>query len=201
MRDLPNCGNCAVVVAHPDDETLWAGGLILLNGTIDWKIYTLCRSGDPDRSPRFYAAVKMLGACGAMADLDDGPEQTPLDNSDVDRTVASLLGGQRFDVIFTHGLSGEYTRHRRHEETAASVIRLWRNGGVAARALRSFAYEDGNRSYLPKAAKDADIKLELPEEIHRRKYRIITEVYGFSQDSFEAKTTPVIEAFNVVHHQ
>ena len=32
-----------VVVAHPDDETLWAGGTILSHPAWNWYILSLCR--------------------------------------------------------------------------------------------------------------------------------------------------------------
>ena len=50
----------AVVVAHPDDETLWAGGLLL--GHPEWSpfIVTLCRGQDPDRAPKFQRALECL---------------------------------------------------------------------------------------------------------------------------------------------
>ena len=51
---------CVVIVAHPDDETLWAGGTILMNPENQWTIITLCRRDDPDRNPKFYAALKIL---------------------------------------------------------------------------------------------------------------------------------------------
>ena len=35
----------------------------------------------------------------------------------------------------------------------------------------------------------------LPEHLWREKYRLITAVYGFSPDSWEARTTPREEAF------
>jgi hypothetical protein len=35
----------------------------------------------------------------------------------------------------------------------------------------------------------------LPEDIWQKKYGIVTDIYGFAPDSFEARTTPREEAF------
>ncbi len=35
----------------------------------------------------------------------------------------------------------------------------------------------------------------LPKKIWEEKYRIVTEIYGFGETGFEAKTTPKSEAF------
>jgi hypothetical protein len=58
-----------------------------------------------------------------------------------------------------------------------------------------FAYEDGGGKYLPKPSRDADIQIWLPENIWQEKYKIITEMYGFGADSFEAKCCPKQEGF------
>jgi len=116
--------NCAVIVAHPDDETLWAGGSILLHPDCNWTVVALCRKGDLDRAPKFLRALEQLNATGAMGDLDDGQEQTPLPARKVQETIVELLPLDRFDLIITHGLWGEYTRHLRHEETGKAVMAL-----------------------------------------------------------------------------
>ena len=186
---------CAVVVAHPDDETLWSGGTILMNPESEWTVVTLCRKSDPDRAPRFFRAIEKLNATGAMGDLDDGPDQRPLSRRQVQHEILQNLPSNRYDLIITHGLNGEYTRHLRHEETAQAVMALWKTDRLSAAQIWRFAYEDNGRKYLPRAVEDADMHIRLPEEIWQRKYDIITDVYGFSPDSFEAGTTPRKEAF------
>ncbi|MHB9131995.1 MAG: PIG-L deacetylase family protein [Armatimonadota bacterium] len=194
-QDNDDFATVGVIVAHPDDETLWAGGAILMHPHWRCHIVTLCRAGDLDRAPRFAQAVRHLHATEAMADLDDGPAQQPLDQELVRQTILELLGDATFDLIFTHGPLGEYTFHRRHIETGQAVAALWMAGSLRARQLRLFAYEDGNRSYLPRPRENADIIVTLPPAVWQQKYHIIRGVYGFSAQSWEAQTTPRQEAF------
>jgi LmbE family N-acetylglucosaminyl deacetylase len=195
LRSALRPPSMAVIVAHPDDETLWAGGQILAHPECRWEIVTLCRGSDPDRAPKFRRVLEHLGATGAMADLDDGPEQEPLAEAEVQDAILSLLSGTAFDGILTHGPEGEYTRHRRHEEVSRAVAGLWRSGRLTARRLCLFAYEDGGRAYLPQPRKDAHRVETLPESIWQRKHGIIRDIYGFSEESWEARTTPREEAF------
>lgn len=118
----------AVIVAHPDDETLWAGGTILSQAARNWFIASLCRASDVDRAPRFMRALQDLGADGKMSDLDDGPEQKPLSENEIQETILHLLPQRHFDLIISHNPAGEYTRHLRHEELGRAVIMLWHLG-------------------------------------------------------------------------
>jgi len=163
----------------------------------EWDCFVacLCRGSDADRAPRFRRALEALGATGEIGDLDDAPEQVPLDGAEVQAAVLALLPRGQFDVVLTHGPCGEYTRHRRHEETGRAVAALWQAGRLLAGELRLFAYEDGGGRHLPSPRSDAHIVQTLPNEIWRRKYAIIADVYGFRPESFEARTTPREEAF------
>jgi hypothetical protein len=213
-----NIRGCAVIVAHPDDETLWAGGTILMHPDVQWTVVTLCRKSDRDRAGKFLRVLEYLHARGQMGDLDDGPEQMPLVENEVEDTIMSLLSSDRFDLIITHSLCGEYTRHRRHEETSKAVCRLWKSGRLSAGEMWMFAYEDssgrkpalrrsGLRSHyggegatggeegLPGPIRDADLKMKLSDDIWQKKYNIITKIYGFGSDSFEAKAAGREEAF------
>lgn len=186
---------CAVIVAHPDDETLWAGGTILAHPEADWHIITLCRASDTDRASKFKKILTEYNATGDMADIDDGPEQTPLNLADIQEAITKNLPDNQYDRIITHSPAGEYTRHQRHEETAQAVLRLLQSNRLRTAGLWMFAYEDHNRQHFPKPIPTADAHMKLPQEIWNKKYELITTIYGFNADSWEAKTTPKTEAF------
>ena len=186
----------AVLVAHPDDETLWAGGTLL--SSPDWApfIVTACRGSDADRAPRFRAALQRLRAEGKMADLDDGPEQFPLADELLEQALLEALPGRAFDRIVSHCPLGEYTRHRRHEEVARAVLRLWLGGALSAAELWLFAYDDDAGQRLPSAMLSADIVHQLSPAVWQQKYSLVTDCYGFSEASWEARATPRSEAFH-----
>lgn len=185
----------AVIVAHPDDETLWTGGTILSHPSWKWFIVCLCRGSDKDRAPKFLRTLLILGSDGIMGDLDDDPEQKPLDENVLEHAILQLLPVMHFDLIISHNPKGEYTRHVRHEETGKAVIKLWREGKISANELWIFAYEDGNKKYYPRPIERAAVCHKLNEKIWLKKYNIITETYGFEKTSFEAETTPRTESF------
>jgi len=185
----------AIIVAHPDDETLWAGGTILSNHGWQCFIVSLCRKNDPDRAPKFEKVLNFFGAEGIMGDLDDGPNQSPLNEDEVQNAILRLLPSRHFDLIITHSINGEYTRHRRHEEIGRAVINLWHSGSLTTNELWAFAYEDGYRNYYPVVIENAPVFYALPHEVWEKKYNIITDIYGFDEQSWEAQTTPKEEAF------
>lgn len=184
-----------LIVAHPDDETLWAGGTLLSHSL--WKCFVvcLCRGSDTERAAKFYNALKILNADGIMGDLDDGPEQKPLDEHEVEKAIVHLLPPTHFDLVITHSPDGEYTRHLRHEETGKAVANLWKSGKLPTSELWAFAYADDNKKHFPLAVKSASVCTTLSKTIWQQKYKLITETYGFGKDSWEAKTTPKAEAF------
>jgi len=185
----------AIIVAHPDDETLWAGGTILSHP--EWKCFVVCltRADDKNRAFRFYNALKELGAEGVMGDIDDGPEQHLLNENEIEDTILNLLPRLHYYLIITHNVNGEYTRHRRHEEVNRAVVKLWQKAKISASELWTFAYEDGNAKYFPKAIENATFFKTLPEEIWQQKLNIISQIYGFTKNSWETETTPLAEAF------
>jgi LmbE family N-acetylglucosaminyl deacetylase len=193
--ESPNSKKVALIVAHPDDETLWAGGTVLNHPSWQCFIVCLCRGSDADRAPKFREALKELRSEGIIGDLDDGPDQKPLDEKEIQQAILELLPASYFDLVISHHPEGEYTRHIRHEETGKAVINLWHSGKISAGEFWAFAYEDGNKNYLPRPIETAGIYNVLSKRIWRRKYSIINETYGFKPGSFEATTTPRAESF------
>ncbi len=187
--------NVAVIVAHPDDETLWAGGTILSHPA--WKCFIVClsRQNDTDRATKFYKTLNILKSEGIMGDLDDGPDQKALNEKEVQRVIMELMPQKHFDLVISHNPAGEYTRHLRHEEVGKAVIKLWQSGKISANELWAFAYQDGNKAYYPMAVLNATVYHTLTKRIWLRKYSLMTELYGFDKNSWEAETTPRAEAF------
>ena len=184
-----------VIVAHPDDETLWVGGTLLSTTNWDITIISLCRAKDEDRAPKFYKALKILNAKGTIGNLDDGPMQKPLAEDIVENFILKLLPTNHFDLIITHNPLGEYTRHLRHEEIGIAVINLWYKRKISTTKLWILAYEDGQKTYLPRPIPKTDVVIALSKTTWLKKYEIITKTYGFNPDSWEAQTTPKKEAF------
>ena len=192
-RKIPK--SVAVIVAHPDDETLWAGGTILSNPSWKCFIVCLCRKSDAERAAKFYKALQFLKSEGIIGDIDDGPDQKPLDEKEVERAIMHLLPKTHFDLIISHNPSGEYTRHIRHEEVSKAVITLWHAGKITTDKLWTFAYEDGGKEFYPRPVGNATIYHILTKRIWLKKYSIMTSTYGFEKNSWEAETTPRAESF------
>ena len=98
-------------------------------------------------------------------------------------------------MIVTHSPEGEYTKHRRHEEIGQAVLKLWVEGKLDAGEVWLFAYEDGQGAYLPRPIAASDRSTKLAPWAWKKKRDIITGIYEFSTDSFEAMVTPNEEAF------
>ena len=188
---------CLIVVAHPDDEVIWMGGCILRHPDWDWRELSLCRGNDPDRAPRFRAAAEALGVRAEISDLDDSPTLAELspDLREITERIGSVRG-TAYDLIFTHGPMGEYTRHPRHEQVHDAVRRLVESGDLAG-ALICFAYSDRGGSIRPKPAGDADIRIRLTDEEFKRKREIIRDIYNFGVESFEFEAAGPMEAFRI----
>lgn len=154
--------------------------------TWDWFIVSLSRAGEGDHARNFLQALQQLVAKGVIRNLDTLNDQDPLNETELKQTILALLPEHYFDLVISHYPAGDYTDHNRHDETGKEVILLWHSGIISAAEFWAFALEDGKKSYLPKPIETAGIYKVLTKRIWKEKQSIITEMYGFDLNSFEA---------------
>jgi len=182
-----------VIVAHPDDETIWMGGTLLKHKS-DWEtiIVSLCRASDKDRAPKFNKVCKFLNTKSYMFDLED----TKLKSIPISRIREKIKPflKEKYNYIFTHNQNGEYG-HTRHKETYKAIINLIKKQKLKTKKLFLFSYIKNKEycSYNPNA--DKFIKLKPIEFLMKKK--IIKEIYGFPKDGFEEKSCGNIESFDI----
>ena len=188
-----------VIVAHPDDETIWMGGMILKNKDWDWTIFSLCRALDSDRAPKFNKVCGYYGATPIIADLDD-EKLEPLPIFDIIGVIEENLPYRNFNYVFTHGENGEYG-HLRHKEIHKAVNIMVKSGKLFCDELHFFSYKSGDKIIpgipnlkLP-VPKISDLNINLNETEHNDKLKIIQELYGFNQNSFETLSCNNKESF------
>ena len=189
-----------MIVAHPDDETIWMGGHIMQNPDWEWEVISLCRGNDFDREPKFFRVCEELGARCAISDLDDGEnggELIDIDSEEVVKRIKAMAKSREYNYVFTHGDNGEYG-HKRHLDVNGAVKKMIADRDLVCGKVFYFAYEGENEpGKFCNIDKSATKFINLPDEVHARKMKLIKEIYGFNDESFEVKSCREVEAFNV----
>ena len=125
------------VVAHPDDESLWVGGILnLLNQTEVVDVSVLCMTGgrDPERSASFKKVMDILNISSwhhvqnelvrVGGVLIDSAEQI------LEQGIVSL-GSIDYDLIVTHAFYGDEHLHVQHKQLYNVVRSHCTNNNIA----------------------------------------------------------------------
>ncbi len=142
-------------VAHPDDETIFAGGLIALMATRGAAVHILSatrgeggETGEPPlcsrselgtvREAEMRCAARALGAASldflGYRDPDVGPDETLFAFADgpqeVAQRLAPVIRARRPEVLLCHGTNGEYGHpaHRLVNRAAHAAVQLLEPG-------------------------------------------------------------------------
>src|SRR3989344_779346 len=158
------------IVAHPDDETIWMGGMILKHRDWKWTIFSLCRKDDLDRAPKFKEVCRRYGAREIISNLDD-EDLDELTEEEIKEKIREELERFDYDYIFTHGVNGEYG-HIRHKEIHRAVKEMIQSRELKCEIVYYFSYKKGIKGsphdfnlMLPEPNEEADeIILLTPDE-------------------------------------
>jgi LmbE family N-acetylglucosaminyl deacetylase len=189
-----------VIVAHPDDETIWMGGTILEFPDVRWTIFSLCRASDPDRAPKFKRVCRLFGAKAIITDLEDDQKLTLSQAIPaIKRFIIINVSHKKFDYLFTHGLNGEYG-HPRHKGAHLAVRELASTGKIAAEKTFFFNYKKAKPGVRPsmEAKADSDFFLPLSRALFMKKKRIQAEVHGYAWNGIDNGLCTNPEAFKVL---
>lgn len=191
-------GRGIVIVAHPDDETIWMGGTLLLFSEVSWTIFSLCRASDPDRSLKFHKACRVYRAQAKMSDIEDeGIMNIAESVPKIQKAILQQLRGRRFRYIFTHSPNGEYG-HPRHKGVSRAVRGLLKERSIISDESFGFAYVLDEEKGCAKPKERFHFRVLLPPALFQKKREIISSLYGFSKSSFEYCSCYPQETFHLL---
>lgn len=154
-----------VVTAHPDDECLFFGGLLLERARQGWETEVFCVTNtgksrrEQQRRRELKSAARALGVkkiyFGGLVD----EYRKRLDPKKIVAALAEQLASSP-DEVFTHGTLGEYG-HPHHQDVSWAVLNYFRGPvfGVAHHIA-------------------GDLQLNLSPQQVEIKTRVLTETYG-----------------------
>jgi len=145
--------NNLILTAHPDDETLWAGGLVASFQSKRWTCICLStprRKDEANRALEFFAACKVLGV---KAIQESRVESEPSNDLVITLQKSDI---EHYDCVITHGPKGEYG-HRHHKN-----VNAWAKQNISVPGY-TFGYGSGS------------FKLELTPESYDLKIMALHE--------------------------
>jgi LmbE family N-acetylglucosaminyl deacetylase len=158
-----------VCVAHPDDETLFFGGLLQRRNKLPWMVVCATdANADGDGKHRFSQFKKACTTLGVdhiewWGFPDRFEKRLPSEE-----LIARLQDLPRPNEIFTHGIMGEY-RHPHHQDVSYCVHQAF--------AKHPKVYSVAYNTY-------PTLKIQLTKKEYETKARILTRIYGSETTRF-----------------
>jgi len=186
-----------VIVAHPDDETIWMGGLIMRNPQVEWMIMSTCRASDTDRAPKFARVCAVYKAHALIEDMDDEGKWAFQKNvRETKKVLLKHFAGKQFDYLFTHGMNGEYG-HPVHKVVHEAVYDLIRREKIKANEVYFFNYKKKYRRPFSEMIirNNSDVLVPLTKSELMKKKEIVSKMHGYPMDGIDVSLCMNPEAF------
>ena len=154
-----------VCIAHPDDETLFFGGLIS-SRKYDWTVI-LATDANADglgteRKKRFKKSCKLLGIKKMIyLDFPDIFDQR-LDMKKLIGDLQKISKKEKYQIIFTHGILGEYG-HQHHQDVCYAVYQSF--------APKTKIYSAAYNTF-------PELKVSLTKKLFNLKTKILWKIYA-----------------------
>lgn len=187
-------GRCLVIVAYPGNETVWAGGTIVMNSDSQWTSMCIYQGGENEQTQKFRKAAEKFNA---EVVIPHSPITDP-DNikvSELEEKIMTELPHERFDLIITHSLWSENTNEKSTDKIVKALMALRDAGRISTKEIWMFAYRKKQNENFSTPSLDADKVMHLPNWFYQQKKEIITDIYQYPTESIEAKSASKREAF------
>ncbi|MDA1347823.1 MAG: PIG-L family deacetylase [Chloroflexi bacterium] len=164
--DVPDRKRLLVIAPHPDDDTFGAGGTLtkaVANGAKVDVVYITAGSSDPEQAESIrQEAAQVCDAMGATPTfLGLHPKGIPLDDSELNDRVTSLLTDLDPDAIFISFLLDDHDDHRRVNELLLTVA-----GGLRPSGVEVWAYQIYS-TVIPNVVVDITGQVDAKRELMR----------------------------------
>ncbi len=184
-----------VIVAHPEDEILWVGGMIMMHPNWNWRIVSVCQDINRTQRSRFLESLQQLGSSGFMVNMSSDSKSDVFGKNTMHNAFRSAMENTSYDVLITHSPLSESRQQVGNGHVGEAALSLWQQKELKIGQMWMFAYANGDESSLPRAIETADIVVRLASDMWNRKCDLLRQVYHFTTDSLQVRTAPATEAF------
>lgn len=181
-----------MIVAHPDDETLWASEELLNN---DYLVVCITCGGNKTRVREIRKALKVSNDELIILKKPDKvnglKSDWKNDRKNIENELTRILKIKKWNKIVTHNPDGEYG-HIQHRITSEIVTKIYdeeKNGN-----LKYFG-----KYYTKSKVDELHMQRSLPKDIYKEKLKMI-EIYK-SQSFIKNKFNQMFEYENLIDRE